>query len=127
MISGEPRIPEPTEVVNVIAILRGASDPERYVMMSGDIDSRVSDPLDAASDSPGANDNASGMAGVLEAARVLSGQPLAASVVFAGLSGEEQGLFGGKILAAEAKAEGWYLEGVLNNDCLLYTSPSPRD
>ena len=118
VIAGEPRIPEPTEVVNVIAILRGTSDPERYVMMSGDIDSRVSDPLDAISDSPGANDNASGMAGVLEAARVLSGQRLAASVVFAGLSGEEQGLFGGKILAAEVNAARWYLEAVLNNDMI---------
>ena len=118
VIANEPRIPEPTEVINVIAILRGVSDPERYVMMSGDIDSRVSDPLDAISDSPGANDNASGMAGVLEAARVLSTQRFAASVVFAGLSGEEQGLFGGKILADEAKAAGWYLEAVLNNDMI---------
>eukprot|EP00487_Bulimina_marginata_P010389 TRINITY_DN5349_c0_g1_i1.p1 TRINITY_DN5349_c0_g1~~TRINITY_DN5349_c0_g1_i1.p1 ORF type:complete len:204 (+),score=16.15 TRINITY_DN5349_c0_g1_i1:189-800(+) len=70
--SGEKRIPEPTEVVNVIAIQRGQLDPNRYIIMSGDIDSRVTDPLDYTSPSPGANDNASGVAGVIEAARVLS-------------------------------------------------------
>ncbi len=71
-IAGERRIPEPTEVVSVLAIQRGTTDPNRYVMMSGDIDSRVTDPLNGTSDSPGANDNASGMAGTIEAARILS-------------------------------------------------------
>ena len=118
IFSGETRIPEPTEVVNVVAILRGESDPNRYVMMSGDIDSRVSDPLDGESDSPGANDNASGMAGVIEAARLLSQHRFAASIVFAGLSGEEQGLFGGQILAEQAQKEGWFVEAVLNNDMI---------
>lgn len=66
------------------------------VMMSGDIDSRVSDVMDFTSDSPGANDNASGVAGVIEAARVLSKYKFNGSVVYAALSGEEQGLFGGK-------------------------------
>ena len=79
-ISGERRIPEPAEVVSVIAIQRGTLDPDRFVMMSGDIDSRVSDPLDGTSDSPGANDNASGMAGVIEAARVLSQHEFAGSI-----------------------------------------------
>ncbi len=118
VISGEPRIPDPVQVVNVIAILPGQSDPRRYVIMSGDIDSRASDPMDATSDAPGANDNASGMAGVLEAARVLSGYRFAASIVFAGLSGEEQGLFGGKIMAAAARRDGWRIEAVLNNDMI---------
>ena len=118
VVSGEPRIPEATEIVNVIAILKGQSDPNRYVIMSGDIDSRVSDPLDWTSDSPGANDNASGMAGTLEAARLLSRYRFAASIVFAGLSGEEQGLFGGKMMAKAAKADGWKVEGVLNNDMI---------
>jgi len=72
IVSGTTRIPEPTEVVNVVAIQRGSQEPNRIVMMTGDIDSRVSDVMDFESDSPGANDNASGMAGVLEAARVLS-------------------------------------------------------
>ncbi len=117
-ISGETRIPEPTEVVSVIAIQRGTLDPDRMVMMSGDIDSRVSDPLDGTSDSPGANDNATGVAGALEAARVLSKRKFAGSIVYAGLSGEEQGLFGGKIVAAHALENGWKIRGVLNNDMI---------
>ena len=118
VFSGQTRIPDATEVVNVIAILRGTQDPERYVMMSGDIDSRVSDPMDFESDSPGANDNASGMAGTLEASRLLSQYRFPASIVFAGLSGEEQGLFGGQILAAHARERDWYVQGVLNNDMI---------
>ena len=117
-ISGERRIPEPTEVVSVLAIQRGTTDPNRFVMMSGDIDSRVTDPLNGTSDSPGANDNASGMAGAIEAARVLSKQKFAGSIIYAGLSGEEQGLFGGKIVADYALAQGWEIKGVLNNDMI---------
>ncbi|QCZ92379.1 M28 family metallopeptidase [Salinimonas iocasae] len=117
-ISGEKRIPEATEVVNVVAIQRGTTDPDRYVLMSGDIDSRVSDVMDATSDSPGANDNASGVAGTLEAARVLSQHKFNGSIVYAALSGEEQGLFGGKILAKKAKEENWRLKAVLNNDMI---------
>ncbi len=112
------RIPEDTWIVNVLAIKRGTVYPDRYVIMSGDIDSRVSDPLDGTSDSPGANDNASGMAGVIEAARVLSNYDFPTSIIFAGLSGEEQGLFGGKFLAADAKEAGWEIVGVLNNDMI---------
>lgn len=117
-ISGEDRIPEPVEVVSVIAIQRGTLDPNRMVAMSGDIDSRVTDPLDGTSDSPGANDNASGMAGVLEAARVLSRHEFAGSIVYMGLSGEEQGLFGGQIVAKYAQAQGWGLKAVINNDMI---------
>jgi Zn-dependent M28 family amino/carboxypeptidase len=117
-ISGERRIPEPTEVVSVLAIQRGTTDPNRYVMMSGDIDSRVTDPLNGTSLSPGANDNASGMAGAIEAARVLSKHQFAGSIIYAGLSGEEQGLFGGKIVADYALAQGWEIKGVLNNDMI---------
>ncbi len=112
------RIPEDTWIVNVLAIKRGSIHPNTYVIMSGDIDSRVSDPLDGSSDSPGANDNASGMAGVIEAARVLSKYDFPVSIIFAGLSGEEQGLFGGKFLAADAKAQDWDILGVLNNDMI---------
>ncbi|HEX7029875.1 MAG TPA: M28 family metallopeptidase [Gammaproteobacteria bacterium] len=118
MVSGEERIPDPVEVVSVIAIQRGVSDPNRYVVMSGDIDSRVSDVMDYTSDSPGANDNASGIAGVLEAARVLTKYEFNASIVYAALAGEEQGLFGGKILAGHAKENGWRIEAVLNNDMI---------
>ncbi len=112
------RIPQDVWVVNVVAILRGSVNPNRMVLMSGDIDSRVSDPNNFTSDSPGANDNASGMAGTLEAARVLSKYSFNNSIVFAGLSGEEQGLFGGMGLAEFAKAGNWELIGVLNNDMI---------
>lgn len=112
------RIPNDVWVVNVVAIQRGKSHPNRMVMMSGDIDSRVSDPNNFTSDSPGANDNASGMAGTLEAARVLSKYTFENSVVYVGLSGEEQGLFGGRGLAQYAKDNNWAIIGVLNNDMI---------
>ena len=118
VISGEKRIPDPVEVVSVIAIQRGSTDPDRYVIMSGDIDSRVSDVMDFTSDSPGANDNASGVAGTLEAARVLSKYKFNGSIVYAALSGEEQGLFGGRIMANQAKKDGWRIKAVLNNDMI---------
>ncbi|MGK0371370.1 MAG: hypothetical protein ACJAW1_001613, partial [Glaciecola sp.] len=118
VISGETRIPDATEVVSVIAIQKGVSDPNRYVIMSGDIDSRVSDIMDYTSDSPGANDNASGVAGALEAARVLSKYKFNGSIVYAALAGEEQGLFGGQILAEYAKENNWQLKAVLNNDMI---------
>jgi len=87
-ISGEKRIPNATEVVNIIAIQRGTVERNRMVMMSGDIDSRVSDVMDFTSDAPGANDNASGVAGTLEAARVLSQYKFNGSIVYAALSPE---------------------------------------
>ena len=102
-IQGEKRIPDATEVVSVIAVQTGSTDPNRYVMMSGDIDSRISDVMNFTDDSPGANDNASGVAGIIEAARVLSQYKFNSSIVYAALAGEEQGLFGGKILAETAK------------------------
>lgn len=120
MIAGEERIPDSTWVVSVVAVLRGTTDPDRYVIMTGDIDSRVSDVLNAIDSSPGANDNASGMAGVLEAARAItsSGHRFPASIAFAGLSGEEQGLYGGERMAQIAREEGWRIEAVLNNDMI---------
>ncbi|HEU4813706.1 MAG TPA: M28 family metallopeptidase [Xanthomonadaceae bacterium] len=118
MVSGEERIPDPVEVVSVIAIQRGTADPDRYVIMSGDIDSRVTDPMNFTDDSPGANDNASGVAGTIEAARVLTQYDFPGTIVYAALAGEEQGLFGGKILAAEAKEAGWRIEAVINNDMI---------
>ena len=86
--------------------------------MSGDIDSRVSNPNNFTSDSPGANDNATGLAGTIEAARVLSKYKFPVSIIYVGLSGEEQGLFGGKILAKYAKDNNWDIIGVLNNDMI---------
>ncbi len=120
LAKGNPktRIKEDTWIVNIYAVKRGTLYPNRYVIMSGDIDSRISDPLDRTGDSPGANDNASGMAGALELARVLSKHDFPTSIILAGLSGEEQGLFGGKFLAEKAKKEGWEIIGILNNDMI---------
>jgi len=118
VIAGQTRIPEATDVVSVIAIQRGFADPDRYLIMSGDIDSRVSDVMDSESDSPGANDNASGVAGTLEAARVLSNYRFPATIVYAALAGEEQGLWGGKIMAEQARLDDWFIETVLNNDMI---------
>ncbi len=117
-VSGTARIPDPVEVVNVIAIQRGTRDTNRFVMMSGDIDSRISDPMNFTDDSPGANDNASGMAGVIETARVLSQYEFPGSIIYAGLSGEEQGLNGGAIFAKYVQDQQWHLQAVINNDMI---------
>ena len=112
------RILKDTRVVNVMAIQRGTKYPNHYVIMSGDIDSRVSDVNNFSSDSPGANDNATGLAGTIEASRVLSKYKFPVSIIYVGLSGEEQGLYGGKIMAEYAKTNDWNIIGVLNNDMI---------
>ena len=112
------RIPTPTLVENVIAIQRGTSEPNRVIIITGHIDSRVTDPMNATSDAPGANDDGSGTAAVLEAARILSRHRFPATIVYGVLSGEEQGLNGGKILADYARAQGWQVEANLNNDII---------
>ncbi|MFH4967337.1 M28 family metallopeptidase [Gaetbulibacter sp. M240] len=115
---GNNRVPHDAWVVNVVAVQKGAKYPNRYIIMSGDIDSRASDTMDFTTDAPGANDNASGMAGTIEAARVLSKYKFENSIIYTGLSGEEQGLFGGAGLAAYAKEKGWEIIGVFNNDMI---------
>ncbi len=115
---GNNRVPHDAWVVNVVAIQKGTKYPNRYIIMSGDIDSRASDTMDFTTDAPGANDNASGMAGTIEAARVLSKYQFESSIIYVGLSGEEQGLFGGAGLAAYAKEKGWDIYGVFNNDMI---------
>jgi Zn-dependent M28 family amino/carboxypeptidase len=112
------RIVKDVWVVNVVAIQRGTKNPNNFIIMSGDIDSRVSNPNNYTDDSPGANDNATVMAGALEAARVLSSYSFENSIIYVGLSGEEQGLFGGKGLAAYAQKKDWKIIGVLNNDMI---------
>ncbi len=107
-----------THIVNVVAVQRGDTDPGRFVIMSGDIDSRVSRGSNAIDSAPGANDNASGMAGTLEAARVLTRHSFNASIVYLGLSGEEQGLYGGGTIARMAVDSGWDIQAVLNNDMI---------
>jgi hypothetical protein len=110
------RIPTPARIVNVVAIQRGTERPNEVVIVQAHIDSRASDVMDAKSDAPGANDDGSGSALVLEAARVLSQRKYPTTIVYALLQGEEQGLFGGRLLANYAKAQGWTVKAVLNND-----------
>ena len=105
-------------MVNVIEVQHGSHDPKRVVMMSGDIDSRVSDVMNSTSISPGVNDNASGIASAIEAARVLSKYQFAGTIVYEALSGEEQILNGGATLAQYAEDQGWQVEAVLNNDMI---------
>ena len=110
------RIPTPAKVGAVAAIQRGTGDPDRVVLITGHIDSRVTDVMNATSDAPGANDDGSGVAAVMEAARLLSGHRFAATLVYAVEGGEEQGLYGAKALTDYAKAHGWKIEADLNND-----------
>jgi len=105
-------------IQDVLAIQRGTSDPDRVVIISGHIDSRVTDVMNAAADAPGADDDGSGVSAVLEAARVLSRRKFPATIVYAVLSGEEQGLYGGHVLADHARAQGWRVEAQLNNDII---------
>jgi len=112
------RIPVPTELQNVYAILRG-TDPQqakRTYLVTGHYDSRNSDDSNSTNPAPGANDDGSGTAVSLECARVLSKHKFPATIIFLTVAGEEQGLNGSSHFAKMAKAEGWQLEGVLNND-----------
>jgi hypothetical protein len=120
-VTGE-RVPRPTAIVDVLAIQRGTGDPDRVIVISGHIDSRVTDVMNATSDAPGADDDGSGTAAVLEAARVLSAHKFRATLVYAVLSGEEQGLYGGKLLAQYARDHRWSVEAALNNDIVGNTT-----
>jgi len=113
-----PRVPTPTKVCNAVAIQRGTERPNDVVIITGHIDSRVTDVMNANAEEPGANDDGSGTAAVMEAARVLSKHKFPGTIVYAALSGEEQGLLGGKILADHAKAQGWNVIANLNNDII---------
>jgi hypothetical protein len=116
------RISKPTKLVNVYAILRGTGGEKApWVLVTGHYDSRATDVMDDKLTSPGANDDASGVAVSLESARAMSrvakaGVKLTGTMVFVAVAGEEQGLYGSGHLAKLAKAEGWPLEAVLNND-----------
>ena len=113
------RVPEATVLKNVMAVLPG-TDPadKRMLLVCGHYDSRVTDVMNNKSAAPGANDDASGVAGVLELARVMSKQSFGATLVFVAMVGEEQGLYGAANLAKRAKAEGWDVHLVLNNDMI---------
>lgn len=111
-----PRIPVPTVISNVVATLRGTVSPERVYVISGHYDSRVTDVLNATADSPGANDDASGVAVVMELARLFATRPTAATLVFTAVAGEEQGLFGSAFQARQYKAAGTDVQGMFSND-----------
>jgi hypothetical protein len=112
------RIPQPTEITNVYAVLKGTNteNEKRIVLVTGHYDSRNSDTLDTKGDAPGANDDGSGTAVSLECARVLSKLKFPATVIFLAVAGEEQGLNGSRHFAKMAKEQGWNIEAVLNND-----------
>src|SRR5215813_3978908 len=110
------RIPMPTEITNVYAVLKGLENGNRIVLVTGHYDSRNGDTFDVNGEAPGANDDASGTAVSLECARVLSKLKFPATIIFLTVAGEEQGLNGSRHFAAMAKQQGWKIEAVLNND-----------
>ncbi|WP_300974138.1 M28 family peptidase [Sphingomonas sp. LHG3406-1] len=112
------RLTGPTRICNAVAIQRGTERPNDVVIITGHIDSRVTDVMDFTRDAPGANDDASGTSAVLEAARVLSKRKFPGTIVYAALSGEEQGLYGGRVMADYAKKQGWNVVANLNNDII---------
>ena len=116
VFTGERMPKAGAEVMDVAAIQRGTTDPDRVIVITAHLDSRRSDVMDATGDSPGANDDAAGVAAVIETARVLSKYKFPATLVYSADSGEEQGLFGGKIIAQYAVDHGWNVEANLNDD-----------
>ena len=117
-VMSNDRAPAGVKITNVLAIQRGTERPNDVVIISGHIDSRVTDVMNATADAPGANDDGSGVAAVIESARILSQHKFPGTIVYAVLMGEEQGLFGGKLLADYAKAQGWNVVANLNNDII---------
>src|SRR5205085_882903 len=114
------RNPQPVQVVNVVATLRG-TQPEsrdRIYVVTGHYDSRVTDVMNATADAPGADDDASGVAAVMEMARVMSKKNWDATLVFIAVAGEEQGLFGSTHWAKMAKEKNWNIAGMITNDII---------
>jgi len=110
-----PRAPQGVQIVDVLGFQQG-TDAKRVIIVGAHIDSRVTDVMNTTADAPGANDDGSGVALVLEAARILSKQKFRATIVYAVFSGEEQGLWGGQLLADTAKEKGWTVSAMFNND-----------
>jgi Peptidase family M28 len=111
-----PRIPTPTTITNVIATLQGTATPQRFYVVTGHLDSRVTDVLDFTSDAPGADDDGSGVAAVLELARLFATRQFPGTLVFATVAGEEQGLFGSAFMAQQMAAAGADVQGMFSND-----------
>jgi hypothetical protein len=113
------RVDTPVLLGNVMATLKGTDPADtRIIIISGHIDNMRSNVMDRVGDAPGADDDASGVAAVLECARIMSKQSFPATIIFVALSGEEQGLLGANFMADKAKKENWNIEAVLNNDML---------
>ena len=112
------RVPQPTNIVNVVATLKGTASPERVIIVSGHYDSRAPDVLDVVSDAPGANDDASGSAAVLAMACAFAPYEWPATLVFMNVAGEEQGLLGAEHVAEVAAQEHRNIIGMLNNDII---------
>lgn len=110
------RIPEPINITNVLATLKGSTDPARVYVVSGHYDSMCGNPSDGKCDAPGANDDASGTAAVIELARVMSKQKFDATVIFMAVAGEEQGLLGARHFAEKAAESKMNIEAMLTND-----------
>jgi len=113
------RVDTVTVLGNVVALLRG-TDPsdDRVFLISGHLDNMRSDVMDRTGDAPGANDDASGVAAVIESARIMSKYSFSATIIFIAVSGEEQGLLGAEHMAEKAKKLNWNIEAVLNNDIM---------
>src|SRR5690349_20834171 len=109
-------IPVPTTITNVIATIKGTATPERFYVITGHLDSRVSDVLNFTDDAPGADDDGSGVAVVLELARVFSTHQFPGTLVLATVAGEEQGLFGSAFMAKQMKAAGDDVQGMFSSD-----------
>lgn len=119
------RIVGDAKVANVIATLKGTNpNDKRIVVVSGHLDSRNKDVMDTEGAAPGANDDGSGVAVVMELARILSRKEFSATLLFVAFTGEEQGLKGATYLAEKAKSESWQIEAVLNNDIVGNSSSS---
>jgi hypothetical protein len=112
------RIPVPTTITNVIATLQGTASPQRFYVVTGHLDSRVTDVLDFTSDAPGADDDGSGVACVLELVRLFATQQFPGTLVFATVAGEEEGLYGSSHMAAQMKAAGNDVQGMFSNDII---------
>src|SRR5579862_8900373 len=109
-------IPVPTTIINVIATLQGTASPERFYVITGHLDSRVTDVTNFTSDAPGADDDASGVAVVLELARLFATHQFPGTLVFATVAGEEQGLYSSSFMAQQMKAAGDDVQGMFSND-----------
>lgn len=119
LLADGKRVDQPTNLGNVMGILKGTDNADhRIFLVSGHLDSRVTDVMNRTNDAPGANDDGSGVANVLECARIMCQQSFPATIIFVAVSGEEQGLLGSGYLAEKAKQNNWDIEAMLNNDIM---------